>query len=100
MPSNADAVTQTDRIERMFKGDKWAVIVLLAALWATTFFVLFSMRGFLPSAQSTFLCWAGAVALLVFNTVAMIAMVKHYGGDKTRIYSLDIHHLDRLKGRQ
>ncbi len=38
--------------------------------------------------------------MLVYNTAAMVAMVRHYGEDKENIYSIDIRHLDENRQRR
>jgi hypothetical protein len=86
--------TMQDRIDKMFAGDKLAAGVLVVALWLTVFFVMFAVRGFMPSAEVEILCWAGAAMLLLFNTASIVAMIKHYGQDKAHIYAVDIRHLD------
>jgi len=83
-----------ERIDKMFFGDKLAAGILIAALWLTVFFVLFAVRGFMPSGEVELLCWAGAAILLLFNTASIVAMLKHYGQDKAHIYAVDIRHLD------
>jgi hypothetical protein len=83
-----------DRIDKMFAGDKLAAGILVVGLWLTVLFVMFAVRGFMPSGQVEALCWAGAAVLLLFNTVSIIAMLKHYGQDKAHIYAIDIRHLD------
>ena len=83
-----------DRIDKIFAGDKLAAGILIAGLWLTVFFVMFAVRGFMPSGQVEVLCWAAAAILLLFNTASIIAMLKHYGQDKAHIYAIDIRHLD------
>ena len=83
-----------DRIEKMFAGDKLAAGILVAGLWATVFFVMFAVRGFIADKNIEYLCWAGAGVLLLFNTASIIAMFKHYAADKAHIYAIDIRHLD------
>ncbi len=90
----ADTKTMQDRIEKMFMGDKLVAGILVAALWLTVFFVMFAVRGFMPSAEVEILCWIGAGLLLLFNTASIVAMIKHYGQDKAHIYAVDIRHLD------
>ncbi len=83
-----------DRIDKMFAGDKLAAGILVAGLWLTVFFVMLAVRSFMPSTEVEVLCWAGAALLLLFNTMSIVAMIKHYGQDKAHIYGLDIRHLD------
>ena len=98
MTVSAEALTHQkgmeDRIEKMFAGDKLAASILIAGLWLTVFFVMFAVRGFMPSGQVELLCWVGAAVLLLFNTASIVAMLKHYGQDKAHIYAVVIRHLD------
>jgi hypothetical protein len=41
-----------------------------------------------------------AIAVLIFNTAAIIAMVSHYRDDKDFIYGLDIKHADAFRNRK
>ena len=92
--SLAHTKSMQDRIDKMFAGDKLIAGVLVAALWLTVFFVMFAVRGFMPSAEVEIVCWIGAGFLLLFNTASIVAMIKHYGQDKAHIYAVDIRHLD------
>ncbi len=83
-----------ERIDKMFAGDKLAAGILVVALWLTVFFVMFAVRGFMPSAQVELVCWAGAAILLLFNTASIIAMLKHEAADKAQSDGVDIRHLD------
>jgi hypothetical protein len=38
-----------------------------------------------------------AAAVLIFNTAAIFAMMKHYEEDKDAIYGLDIFYLDQAE---
>ena len=98
MTINAETVSHQkgmeDRIDRMFARDKLAAGSLVLGLWLTVLFVMFAVRGFMPSREVELLCWAGAVLLLLFNTASIVAMFKHYGEDKAHVYAIDIRHLD------
>ena len=90
----AHSKSMQDRIDKMFAGDKLIAGILVAALWLTVFFVMFAVRGFMPSTDVEIVCWIGAALLLLFNTASIVAMIKHYGQDKAHIYAVDIRHLD------
>jgi hypothetical protein len=38
--------------------------------------------------------------VLLFNTAAVLAMLRHYHNDKHFIYGLDIKHLDEMRQRR
>jgi hypothetical protein len=82
------------RVEGMFAGDRRWAIGVVVALWLTIFFVMLSVRALIHNAAIEAVCWAGAMALLLFNTASIVAMIRHYGQDKHHIYSVDIRHLD------
>jgi hypothetical protein len=42
----------------------------------------------------------GALAVLIFNTASIAAMLSHYAVDKQFIYGLDIRALDAMKARK
>lgn len=41
-----------------------------------------------------------AAVVLIFNTAAIVAMVRHYQSDKDFIYGLDIKHTDANRNRR
>jgi protein-S-isoprenylcysteine O-methyltransferase Ste14 len=81
------------RIDAMYKKDCIAALTLVVVLWLTVFFVILSIRPYMPSSVEI-ACWISAGILLLFNTSSIIAMVRHYGEDKEHIYEIDIRHLD------
>ena len=85
------------RIERMFAGDRlfaWAFVVVLWAVVLFVFVQIYAIIGGGPIA--TVLIIAGALVLL-FNTAAIAAMIRHYSHEKSFIYGLDIRHLDEMR---
>jgi hypothetical protein len=82
------------RIEAMFRMDRLAAGLLVAALWLTVFFVIFAVRPFIEDKSIEVVCWIGAGILLLFNTGSIVAMFRHYAEDKEHIYAVDIRHLD------
>jgi hypothetical protein len=90
----APAKTMESRVDAMFAGDRLWAITVVAALWLTIFFVMLSVRPLIQNAAIETVCWIGAMALLLFNTASIVAMIRHYGQDKQHIYMVDIRHLD------
>ena len=75
-------------------------LAFVVVLWLTVLFVLFSVWPAIENgAIRTILVVAGGLVLL-FNTAAIVAMLRHYHGDKVFIYSLDIMHLDEMRRRR
>ncbi len=65
--------------------------------WFVVLFVLWSIWPDITNgAIRTILCICGA-GLLVLNTAAILAMLRHYESDKHFIYSLDLMHLDEMR---
>lgn len=85
------------RIERMYRGDRmWSVVALLV-LWATYTFVFVKILPLLTDSGVLYSLAAGAGLVLLFNSVAIYAMIAHYIEDKQNIYGLDLHYLDASK---
>lgn len=88
------------RIEAMYRGDVRGAWLLVAILWVVILFVLFMSWPYIPNAGIRAVVVVAAAAVLIFNTAAIIAMVRHYAEDKAFIYGLDIKHLDAMKGHK
>jgi len=72
----------------------WAFVI---GLWFAVIFVALATWNLAPSgiARTLLLC-AGSVILL-FNTAAILAMLRHYREDRDFIYGLDIKFLDEAR---
>ncbi|MFZ1468953.1 MAG: hypothetical protein WAT09_08220 [Paracoccaceae bacterium] len=75
----------------------WAFVI---GLWLAITFVAYSTWNLAPNstARALLLC-AGAV-VLVFNTAAILAMLRHYREDRDFMYGLDIKFLDQARGHR
>jgi hypothetical protein len=88
------------RIDRMHGSDRLGALAFVVALWAVVLFVLYAIwPNIANDAIRTILIAAGAL-LLVFNTAAVVAMLRHYESDKHFIYGLDLKHLDEMRRRR
>lgn len=85
------------RIEAMYRSDCRGAWTLIAVLWIVILFVLFMTWPHIPDPTIRIVVAIGAAAILIFNTAAIAAMVKHYAEDKEFIYGLDIKHLDAMR---
>lgn len=85
------------RIEAMYRGDVRGAWLLIALLWIVILFVLFMSWPHIPDSGVKLVVTIAAAAVLIFNTAAIWAMVRHYGEDKQFIYGLDIKHLDAMR---
>ena len=75
----------------------WAFV---AGLWFAMIFVAMATWFLAPSSGArTILLIAGAIILL-FNTAAILAMLRHYREDRDFMYGLDIKFLDEARGHR
>lgn len=84
------------RILKMFQKDVLFAYGFVAGLWAVYLFVFYRVMSLIGSGSIvTVLLISGALVLL-FNTAAIVAMIRHYAHEKETIYGLDIRHLDEM----
>jgi hypothetical protein len=88
--------SEDPRIAAMFGGDRIWSIVAIVALWLTVVFVFVETLPYTGSAAVVAALVIGGGLVLLFNTAAIAAMLKHYDEDKEHIYGLDIHYLDEM----
>ncbi|TNC72162.1 hypothetical protein [Rubellimicrobium roseum] len=81
----------------MHRRDTAAAWAFVLGLWFAILFVLWATWDIAPSATARTLLLVGGVAVLVFNTAAIIAMLAHYREDRDFIYGLDLKFLDALR---
>ena len=84
------------RIDAMFARDRAAATAFVLVLWIVIGFVFFEMTDLAGPAITTVLLIGGGLVVL-FNTVSITAMVRHYRKEKDRIYGIDIEHLDAIR---
>ncbi len=85
------------RIEAMFRRDRLWAWVFVVALWLAVGFVFFAIYPLVENGNVRIVMIAASIALLLFNTASIAAMVRHYAHDKEFIYGLDIRHLDESR---
>ena len=85
------------RIETMYRNDCRGAWTLVVLLWIAILFVLVMTWPYIPDPTIAIVVAIGAIAVLIFNTASIAAMVKHYEEDKDFIYGLDIKHLDAMR---
>ena len=73
----------------------WAFVI---GLWLSMIFVAWATWALAPSGGARALLLIGGVIVLIFNTAAIFAMLKHYREDRDFIYGLDIKFLDQARG--
>ncbi|MHA6644914.1 hypothetical protein [Mesorhizobium sp. A623] len=98
--NNAEEEDLGRRIDRMHAQDRVALIIFVVALWITLLFTFFKIWPFISvSAIKIVLIIAGGFVLML-NTAAIVAMLKHYSEDRHFIYGLDLKHLDAMRKRR
>jgi hypothetical protein len=88
------------RIDRMHARDRLGLIIFVVVLWFTMLFALITIWPFIsePLLRVILAVFCGLV--LIFNTAAIVAMLRHYSEDKQFIYGLDLKHLDEMRQRR
>jgi hypothetical protein len=85
------------RIEAMHRSDvrlAWAFVI---GLWLAMIFVAIATWNLAPSGGARILLLIGGAVVLVFNTAAIMAMLRHYREDRDFMYGLDIKFLDEAR---
>lgn len=75
----------------------WAFVI---GLWFAVIFVAMATWNLAPNSSARILLLIGGAIVLVFNTAAILAMLRHYREDRDFMYGLDIKFLDEAKGRR
>jgi hypothetical protein len=84
------------RIDAMFARDTGAAAAFVVALWIVIAFVFVAVSR-LAAPGIVAVLFAGALFVVLFNTVSITAMIRQYREEKDRIYGLDIEHLDAMR---
>lgn len=88
------------RIEAMHRRDVLVAWAFVVGLWFAVIFVAFATWDLAPNSTARTLLLIGGVIVLIFNTAAILAMLRHYREDRDFMYGLDIKFLDEAKGRR
>ena len=84
----------------MHKRDVQAAWAFVVGLWLTMVFVAIATWDLAPVGGARILLLIGGAIVLLFNTAAILAMLKHYRDDRDFIYGLDIKFLDEARARR
>ncbi len=85
-----------ERIDTMFRNDRIFAYALLIGVWVAVWFVVDQVAALGPPGSLMGLVYLSALALCIFNTASIVAMVRHYEQAKEHIYRQDIEHLDAI----
>lgn len=88
------------RIEAMHKRDVLVAWAFVIGLWFAVVFVALATWSLAPTGSARTLLLIGGAIVLVFNTAAIVAMLRHYREDRDFMYGLDIKFLDEARGRK
>ena len=87
----------TQRIETMHRRDVLVAWVFVGGLWLAMIFVAMATWDLAPNGSARILLLAGGAVVLLFNTAAILAMLRHYREDRDFMYGLDIKFLDEAR---
>mgnify|MGYP001765004571 CR=1 FL=1 len=88
------------RIETMHKRDVAVAWAFVLGLWFAVIFVAIGTWDLAPNPTARLLLLIGGAIVLLFNTAAILAMLRHYREDRDFMYGMDIKFLDEAKGRK
>jgi hypothetical protein len=88
------------RIDRMHSRDRAGLIIFVTVLWCTMLFALVTIWPYIAVPAIRIILATACGLVLVFNTAAILAMLRHYQEDKHFIYGLDLKHLDEMRERR
>lgn len=90
----------TQRITAMHRRDivvAWAFVI---GLWLAIGFVAMATWSLAPSSGARIVLLIGGAVVLLFNTAAILAMLRHYREDRDFMYGLDIKFLDAARAKR
>lgn len=90
----ADIATRITKMHRNDTTIAWAFVI---GLWFAIGFVAVATWTLAPSPLARLLLLAAGAVILVFNTAAIMAMLRHYRKDRDFMYGLDIKFLDEAR---
>ena len=75
----------------------WAFVI---GLCFAMLFVAWATWDLAPSGAARLLLLIGGAIVLIYNTAAILAMLRHYREDRDFIYGLDIKFLDEARWKK
>lgn len=72
----------------------WAFVI---GLWVAVIFVALATWSLAPTSGARTMLLIGGFIVLVLNTAAIVAMLRHYREDRDFMYGLDIKFLDEAR---
>lgn len=99
-PREDDVGDLNKRIEAMHKRDVLMAWAFVVGLWCAVIFVAIGTWDLAPSSGARILLLIGGAIVLVLNTAAILAMLRHYREDRDFMYGLDIKFSDEARGHK
>lgn len=90
----------TERIVRMHRRDAVVAWAFVIGLWFVMIFVAAATWTIAPRADARALLMVAGAVVLIFNTAAILAMLRHYREDRDFMYGLDLRFLDESRARR
>ncbi|WP_347312525.1 hypothetical protein [Defluviimonas sp. SAOS-178_SWC] len=87
----------TERIEKMHRRDVMVAWAFVVVLWLSIGFVALATWSLAPTGAARVVLLTGGATVLIFNTAAIMAMLRHYREDRDFMYGLDIKFLDAAR---
>ncbi len=85
------------RIQAMHRSDTRVAWAFVLGLWFAIIFVAYATWDLAPNPTARVLLLIAGAVILVFNTAAILAMLRHYREDRDFMYGLDIKFLDAAR---
>ena len=85
------------RIQAMHRSDTRVAWAFVLGLWLAIIFVAVATWNLAPNGTARILLLFAGAVILVFNTAAILAMLRHYREDRDFMYGLDIRFLDAAR---
>ncbi|MGD9510032.1 MAG: hypothetical protein AB7X49_15930 [Geminicoccaceae bacterium] len=82
----------------MHRRDVSVAWTFVIGLWLALIFVAIATWDLAPNGLARFLLLGAGAVILVFNTAAIFAMLRHYREDRDFMYGLDLKFLDASRG--
>ena len=86
-----------ERITLMHRKDVRIAWGFVTGLWLAVIFVAVATWDLAPSGGARVMLLAAGTVILLFNTAAIMAMLRHYREDRDFMYGLDIKFLDEAR---
>ena len=88
------------RIQAMHKRDVQVAWAFVIGLWFAIIFVAIATWSWAPNGPARVILLIGGAIILILNTAAIMAMLRHYREDRDFMYGLDIKFLDAARAQK